>query len=86
MKIQIIIWKKTYLNDFFNDKEIIFYKDINDLSYKLSKYKRDKKQRNLIARNGKKKYFKFFNSTLVADYIIKQTLNTKDCKKFLWVK
>ena len=46
--------KKTKLDDFFSNKEIIMYKDIYDLSYKLSKYKKDKKQRNLIARNGKK--------------------------------
>ena len=78
--------KKTCLSDFFTDKEIIFYKDINDLSYKLNKYKKDKKQRINIARNGKKKYFKYFNSTIVADYIIKQTLDVKSSKKFLWVK
>ncbi len=78
--------KKTHLNDFFTNKEIIFYNDINDLSYKLNKYKRDEKQRNIIAKNGKKKYFKYFNSTKVADYIIKQTLGSKNLKEFLWVK
>ncbi len=77
---------KTYLNDFFTNKEIIFYDDINDLSYKLNKYKKDEKQRNTIAKNGKKKYFKYFNSTTVSDYIIKQTLGSKDLKQFLWVK
>ena len=59
----------------------IFYKDINDLTYKLNKYKKDVKQRKLIAKNGKKKYFKYFNSTLVADYIIKKTLDNKKIKK-----
>ena len=78
--------KKTKLDDFFSNKEIIMYKDIYDLSYKLSKYKKDKKQRNLIARNGKKKYFKYFNSSLVADYIIKKTLDIRTKRKFLWEK
>ncbi len=78
--------RKTHLSDFFSDKEIIFYNDIEDLSYKLNKYKRDKNQRNTIARNGKKKYFRYFNSTLVADYIIKQTIDHKRYKNFLWVK
>ena len=78
--------RKTKFNDFFSDKEIIFYNDIDDLSYKLNKYKKDKKQRNLIAKNGKKKYFKYFNSTLVSDYIIKQTLDIKSSRNFLWVK
>ncbi len=77
---------KTCLNDFFTDKEIVFYKDINDLSYKLNKYKKDRKDRCKIAKKGKKKYFKYFNSTIVADYIIRQTLGFKNLKKFLWVK
>ncbi len=78
--------KKTCLNDFFTNKEIIFYNNIDDLSYKLNKYKRDKKQRILIAKNGKKKYFKYFNSTIVADYIISKTLDKKSVKKFIWEK
>ena len=78
--------RKTCLNDFFTDEEIVFYKDINDLSYKLNKYKKDAKDRNKIAKKGKKKYFKYFNSTIVADYIIRQTLGFKNLKKFLWVK
>ena len=78
--------EKTYLNDFFTDKEAIFYKDIDDLSYKLNKFKKDKNQRKLIAKNGKTKYFKYFNSTIVADYIINQTLNIKKTKKPLWEK
>ena len=78
--------KKTGLADFFSKNELIFYNDINDLGYKLNKYKKDKKQRKLISKNGKKKYFKFFNSTIVADYIIKKTLNFKSSNKFLWVK
>ena len=32
--------EKTYLSHFFSNKEIIFYKDIDDLSYKLNKYKK----------------------------------------------
>ena len=35
--------EKTFLSDFFSNKEIIFYKDIDDLSFKLNKYKKDKK-------------------------------------------
>ena len=78
--------KKTSLQDFFSNKEIIFYSDIDDLSYKLNKYKKDAKQRKLIAKNGKEKYFRYFNSTIVADYIIKKTLDTKNTRKFIWEK
>ena len=78
--------RRTHLSDFFSNNEIVFYKDINDLTYKINKYKKDVKQRRLIAKNGKKKYFKYFNSTLIADYIIKKTLNTNNKKKFIWEK
>ena len=39
---------------FFHKEEIIFYKDIDDLSYKLNKYKKDKKEGKKIAEKGKK--------------------------------
>ena len=78
--------EKTCFSDFFTDKELIFYKDINDLSYKLNKYKKDIKERKEIAKKGKIKYFKYFNSTLVADYIIKQTLGVKNQKKIIWAE
>jgi len=78
--------KRTCLNHFFNNDEIIFYKDINDLSYKLNKYKKDKTQRKKIARNGKKKYFKYFNSTIIADYIIDRTLDKKSIRNYIWEK
>ena len=45
--------EKTQLSDFFDDNEMIFYKDINDLSYKLNKYKRCTFWTK-IAKNGKK--------------------------------
>ena len=69
--------EKTKLGDFFSNKEIVFYKDINDLSYKLNKFKKDKTQRIKIAKNGKKFYFKYFNSTLVSEFIINKTLGIK---------
>ena len=62
--------KKTYLSDFFSNKEIVFYNNINDLSEKLNKFKKDKSKGKKIAKNGRKKYFKYFNSNVVSDYII----------------
>ena len=78
--------RKTFFGDFFTDDEIIFYDNIDDLSYKLNKYKRDIRKRKSIAKKGKEKYFRFFNSNLVADYIIKRTLDKNYSKKFLWEK
>ena len=42
---------KISYSDFFNKKEIVTYKNLSDLSYLLQKYKRDDKERKLIAKN-----------------------------------
>jgi hypothetical protein len=76
--------EKTCLNDFFSNKEIIFYKNIDDLSYKLNKYKKDVKLGNKIAKAGKKKYFKYFNSDIISDYIISKTLDEKPKNDIIW--
>jgi len=76
--------KNTFLSDFFSNKEMIFYDDIHDLSEKLSKYKKDTKLGKEIAKNGKKKYFKHFNSNIVADYIISKTFDIKNKYHFIW--
>ena len=78
---------KTFYKNFFTNKEMIFYKNINDLSEKIKKYSRDEKLRIDIAKNGKRKYLKYFNSTKVADYIIKKTCEINNKKDFfLWEK
>ena len=76
--------EKTHLNDFFTNKEIVFYKDINDLCYKLNKYKKDTKTGKKIARAGKQKYFKYFNSKLITKYIISKVYLDKPDKKIIW--
>ncbi len=78
--------KNTFLSDFFSNKEIVFYKDISDLSNKLNKFKKDKKIGKKIARLGKEKYLKYFNSELVSDYILSKTLEIKTSNKFIWEK
>ena len=41
--------------------------------------------RKTIAKKGKKKYMKYFNSTVVADYIIKNTFDIAYKKnQFMW--
>ena len=81
----VMIDQKTELQKFFNNDEVIFYKDINDLSQKIIKFTNDDKSRKEIAKKGTKKYFKYFNSTIIADFIIKKTFNLKH-KKFYWEK
>ena len=76
----------TQYRDFFNDDEIIFYKNISDLSQKIQKYCFDDKLRRKIAENGKKKYMKYFNSSLVAKFILNKTFEIKDKQKYIWSK
>ena len=77
---------ETKLGDFFTNKEAVLYKNLDDLSYKINKYKKDLKDGKLIAKNGKKFYMKYFNSVNVAEFIINKTLDIKSQNKFLWEK
>ena len=76
--------KKTRYNDFFSKNEMIFYDDLDDLGYKLNKYKKDNKIAKKIAQNGRAAYIKKFNSTIVADFILSKTLGYTSKYKFDW--
>ncbi len=76
--------KNTFLSDFFSSKEIVFYNNMDDLSYKLNKYKKDKIIGKKIAKSGKLKYLKYFNSDLVSEFIISKTFNLRSSNKFIW--
>jgi glycosyltransferase involved in cell wall biosynthesis len=80
----VMIDERTRFRDFFSEKELVFYKNINDLSEKLLKYSNDDKLRIKIAKKGRDKYFKYFNSTIIAQFIIEKTLDTGNTKKYLW--
>jgi spore maturation protein CgeB len=69
--------RKTEINDFFNNNEIIFYDHISDLSDKIKFYKNNDKLRIKIAKNGKKKYFELFNELKTTKYIIDKSLGNK---------
>jgi len=79
-----LIDEKTQYRDFFSDKEMVFYKNINDLSDKILRVSNDEKLRKSLGKNAKDKYMKFFNSTLVAEFIINKTLGINQKKNFLW--
>ena len=81
-----LIDEKTEYRNFFNENEMVFYKNLNDLSEKIIKISHDDKLRRSIAQKGKEKYLKYFNSTLVARFIIEKTLDIKNSNKYLWNK
>jgi glycosyltransferase involved in cell wall biosynthesis len=81
----VFIHEKTKFNHFFTSKELVFYKNIKDLAKKINKYSINQNLRKQIAKRGHSKYFKYFNSTIVANFIINRTLGIAG-KKFYWEK
>ena len=81
-----LIDEKTRYGDFFDESEMVFYKNIDDLSEKIEKISENEKLRKSIGQKGKAKYMKYFNSTLVADFIIDKTYEINSKKKYLWHK
>ena len=81
-----LIDEKTEYKNFFNNQEMVFYKNVGDLSEKILRLTNDDKMRKSIAKKGKDKYMKYFNSNLVANYIINKTLGLKNSSKYLWEK
>jgi len=78
----VMIDEKTAIGNFFKKDEIVLYKNISDLSEKINKYSNDNKLRKVIAKKGRDKYFKYFNSTIIANYIICKSFGIN--KKFYW--
>jgi glycosyltransferase involved in cell wall biosynthesis len=81
-----LIDEKTQYSDFFSNDEMVFYKNISDLSEKIIKISNDEKLRSKIGKNGKEKYLKYFNSELVAKFIIDKTFENKSKDFYLWNK
>ena len=76
--------EKTQLNKLFSNNEVVFYKNVKDLSLKLNEYKENDKLRVHIAINGMKKYHKYMNSRIVSKYMINKTFNINKKEKFFW--
>ncbi|WP_440670508.1 glycosyltransferase family protein [Candidatus Pelagibacter sp. HIMB1483] len=70
----VFIDKKVEMNKFFNKNEIVFYDSVDDLASRIKFLKKNDKLRKNIARKGKEKYFKLFNETKIAKYIVDLSL------------
>ena len=82
--IMTFIDKKSMYQDFFNSDEMGFYSDADDLLNQLDKLNGNICKINKISKNGKKKYFSIFDNSIVAEYIITKTFNTKNKYKYVW--
>ena len=78
----VMIDEKTKIGNFFSKDEIVQYKNISDLSEKIVKYSNDSSLRNKTASKGRAKYFKYFNSTIIAEFIVNKTFNNN--KSYYW--
>ena len=84
--ILTFIDQKVQYQDFFTNKEMLFYKDKHDLCDQIYDIKDNIKKINLISKNGKKKYFQLFNNLILSEYILNKTLNHKSKYKYVWEK
>ncbi len=73
----VFINKKVGMDKFFSKDEIVSYNSVNDLASKIIYLKNNDKLRKSIAKKGKEKYFKLFNETKIAKYIIDKSLGKK---------
>ncbi len=78
--------ENTELNKLIPKNCAIYYKNTNDLVKKVNFYKKNPFEMKKIAKNGKKFYNKHFNSTIVSQYILDQTLNLKNKFNYFWYK
>ena len=78
------IHEKVMYQDFFDNDEIITYKNPSDLISIL--FKNISNEKNLIKRskNAKKRYFEIFSNTIIADFIIYKIFETKKKYKYIW--
>ncbi len=81
----VFVDKKTKLSNFLNKDEIVEYKNLKDLAKKILKFNKNNKLRKKIAKRGREKYLKYFNSKNIADFIIHKTFNIQN-KRFYWEK
>ena len=82
--ILTFINEKVKFQELFNQNEMVFYKDENDLIDKIYDLKDDIIRINKISENGKKKYYKLFDNKIVSDYLISKIFGTSPKYKYGW--
>jgi glycosyltransferase involved in cell wall biosynthesis len=68
--IYTFIHEETQFYDFFNDDEVGFYKNENDLINKIDKIVSNERNLKKFSENGKRKYFELFDNKIIAKNII----------------
>ena len=66
----VFINQKTKFNKLFNSRDVVYYKNLNDLIKKIKYYSRNDEKRIKIARSGYIKYHKYMSNKVVAKYMM----------------
>ena len=82
--ILTLIDEKVCYQDFFDNDEILTYKNEKDLINKLLSIKDNKHEIIKRSKKAKKSYFTYFENTVVTDSIIYKIFNTKKKFKYIW--
>lgn len=72
------------LRELYNEDEIVYFSDHNDLVEKLKYYKRNTKERQRIAANGYQRAHQYYNSQNIAKYIEEATLGVLS-RDYPWI-
>ena len=80
------IHSKVKYQDFFDNDEIIIYKDHKDLINKLIQIVSKPKELRSRSIKSKKSYFNYFQNNIIADFIINKVFDTKKIFKYVWSK
>ena len=84
--ILTFINEKVKMHELFSNKEMVFYKNEKDLIEKIIDLKDDIERINKISKNGRDKYFRIFNNTIVSDSILSKSLDVSPKYKYAWEK
>jgi len=79
------VHEKYFFQNFFNDDELITYKNIHDLNKKILYFKKNPNLLKKIASNGHTKAHKIFDNKVISKFIVDKTMEQKIYKKYVWM-
>ena len=77
-----LIDERTGFKDIFNDDEAAFYSSKENLIEKINYYTKNPEQRQLVAKNGWRRYHELFNEKALTEYMMSVVDNTFDSAKY----
>ncbi len=78
------LWDKGDMRRLFNDDQVVFFRNKEELSLKIKAFQADDALRQTIAANGHKHYHTHFSAQRIVQYIIETTFNLPYTQDYLW--